>query len=242
MTVGPVQIIIFGFDRIDQFHGGILHELSAARGRGLIRLIDIFLAVKDESGQVKAKEMTGLTQEETVELRLRQRIGAFELNRVLGRDDEELLAEAVGRVVDRDLALLHRLEQGGPRLWWSPVDFIGEQDLSEDRALDQSERAGLGVKDIRADQVSRHQVGRELHSAEVESEGRRQAAREQGLADSGHALEQDVSRSQVACEYLLDGRPLAGNQRLDGCADASGDVAQLDAIQLLLVRHHFLRF
>jgi uncharacterized membrane protein len=67
MTVGPVQIIIFGFDRIDQFRGEILQELSALRGRGLIRLIDIFLAVKDESGQVKAKEMTGLTQEETVE-------------------------------------------------------------------------------------------------------------------------------------------------------------------------------
>src|SRR5512139_2416080 len=67
MTVGPVQIIIFGFDRIDQFHGEVLQELSTLRGRGLIRLIDIFLAVKDESGQVKAKEMTGLTEEESVE-------------------------------------------------------------------------------------------------------------------------------------------------------------------------------
>ena len=67
MTVGPVQVIIFGFDRIDQFHGQIIEELGKLRGRGLIRLIDIFLAVKDASGEVKATEMTGLTEEEAVE-------------------------------------------------------------------------------------------------------------------------------------------------------------------------------
>ena len=67
MTVGPVQVILFGFDRIDQFRGQIVEELGKLRGRGLIRLIDIFLAVKDASGEVKAKEMTGLTDEEAVE-------------------------------------------------------------------------------------------------------------------------------------------------------------------------------
>lgn len=67
MTVGPVQVIIFGFDRIDQFHGEVLEELSKLRGRGLIRLIDIFLAAKTQSGEVVAREMTGLTAEESVE-------------------------------------------------------------------------------------------------------------------------------------------------------------------------------
>ena len=67
MTVGPVQVILFGFDRIDQFRGQIVEELGKLRGRGLIRLIDIFLAVKDASGEVKATEMTGLTEEEAVE-------------------------------------------------------------------------------------------------------------------------------------------------------------------------------
>ena len=46
MTIGPVQVIIFGFDRTDQFKGEVLEELSNLRGRGLIRLIDLFLAVK----------------------------------------------------------------------------------------------------------------------------------------------------------------------------------------------------
>ena len=95
MTVGPVQIIMFGFDRIDQFHGEILHELSAARGRGLIRLIDIFLAVKDESGQVKAKEMTGLTEEETVEFGnvVSKLLGTPELEK------EDVNAEAIERTL-----------------------------------------------------------------------------------------------------------------------------------------------
>ena len=28
MTVGPIQVIFFGFDRIDQFHGEVLQNLS----------------------------------------------------------------------------------------------------------------------------------------------------------------------------------------------------------------------
>jgi hypothetical protein len=67
MTVGPVQVIIFGFDRIDQFRGEVLEELANLRGRGLIRLIDLFLAIKDTSGEVVAAEMNDLTEEESVE-------------------------------------------------------------------------------------------------------------------------------------------------------------------------------
>ena len=51
MTVGPVQVIVFGFDRTDQFRGEVLEELANLRGRGLIRLIDLFLAIKDASGE-----------------------------------------------------------------------------------------------------------------------------------------------------------------------------------------------
>ena len=67
MTVGPIQVLIFGFDRIDQFHGEVLTELTNLRGRGLIRLIDIFLAIKNEAGEVKAKTLNALTAEESVE-------------------------------------------------------------------------------------------------------------------------------------------------------------------------------
>lgn len=67
MTVGPVQVIIFGFDRTDQFRGQVLDELTSLRGRGLIRLLDLFLAFKTPSGEIAAVEMNDLTAEESVE-------------------------------------------------------------------------------------------------------------------------------------------------------------------------------
>ena len=48
---------------------------------------------------------------EAVELGLGQRVGALVLDRVLRRHDHEGRRELVGDAVDRDLALLHALEQ-----------------------------------------------------------------------------------------------------------------------------------
>ena len=65
-------------------------------------------------------------KEEPVELRLRQRKGAFELDRVLGRDDQERVRQRVRGLVDGDLALLHRLEQRRLRPRSGAVDLVDE--------------------------------------------------------------------------------------------------------------------
>ncbi len=67
MTIGPVQVILFGFDRTDQFRGEVLEELASLRGRGMIRLIDLFVALKDASGEIIAVELNDLTEQESVE-------------------------------------------------------------------------------------------------------------------------------------------------------------------------------
>lgn len=67
MAVGPIQVVLFGFDRIDQFKGEILRELLKLRGRGVIRLIDAFVAIKRESGEIEAVEMSDLTDTEKAE-------------------------------------------------------------------------------------------------------------------------------------------------------------------------------
>lgn len=67
MKVGPVQIIVFGFDRTDQFRGEVLAELMTLRGRGLIRLIDLFVAMKKPNGDIEAMETKDLTEEESAE-------------------------------------------------------------------------------------------------------------------------------------------------------------------------------
>lgn len=74
MTVGPIQVIVFGFDRSDQFRGEVLAELVRLRGRGLIRLIDLFLAIKEADGSITAAELNDLNQQE-----------AAEFGRVLGK-------------------------------------------------------------------------------------------------------------------------------------------------------------
>jgi len=64
MDVGPIQVIVFGFDTTDKMRGQILQELTRLRTRGLIRVIDILLAKKEPSGEIRALEMEGLTPAE----------------------------------------------------------------------------------------------------------------------------------------------------------------------------------
>jgi uncharacterized membrane protein len=95
MTVGPVQIIVFGFERTDQFRGEVLEELINLRGRGLIRLIDLFLAVKDLNGEIVAAEVNDLTEEESIEF-------GYVISKLLGISDldvPKVTADAVERML-----------------------------------------------------------------------------------------------------------------------------------------------
>jgi uncharacterized membrane protein len=95
MTVGPVQVIVFGFERTDQFRGEVLEELALLRGRGLIRLIDLFVALKGPDGAIEAAEFSNLTEEESVEF---GRVAG----KLLGVSDisaGEVAAEAVERTL-----------------------------------------------------------------------------------------------------------------------------------------------
>jgi hypothetical protein len=67
MTVGPIQVLVVGFDRTDQFRGEVIDELANLRGRGLLRLIDLMLAVKDPDGNITQVEMSDLSEEERAE-------------------------------------------------------------------------------------------------------------------------------------------------------------------------------
>ena len=73
-------------------------------------------------------------EEEAIELRLGQRKRSGEVLRVLRRDDEERLRQRDRLPVERDLPLVHRLEQRGLRARARAVDFVGEEDVREDRA------------------------------------------------------------------------------------------------------------
>ncbi len=67
MAIGPIQVIVFGFDRTDQFSGEVLQELARLRSRGMIRVIDVYLALKDAAGKLSHVEMTWLQEQEKIE-------------------------------------------------------------------------------------------------------------------------------------------------------------------------------
>jgi uncharacterized membrane protein len=67
MAVGPIQVVVFGFDRTDQFRGEVLDELASLRGRGLIRLIDLYVALKSPQGDIVAAETSDLSADESAE-------------------------------------------------------------------------------------------------------------------------------------------------------------------------------
>ena len=140
-------------------------------------------------------------EEEAIELRFRQRIRAFHLERILRGEDQERLLELVGGLADRHADVLHRLEQRRLRLRRRAVDFVGEHDVGEDRTgLELEERAAVRVllHDVGADDVGRHQVRRELDARELQVQDVGQRVHEARLADAGNALEQHVPAGEQA--------------------------------------------
>ena len=89
-------------------------------------------------------------EDEPVELRLGERVGAFVLDRVLGREHEERRPEGPCLPVHRDLPFLHRLEEGRLCLRRGAVDLVCEEEAGEDRARAELELARPLVVDRRA--------------------------------------------------------------------------------------------
>ena len=133
-------------------------------------------------------------------------IGALHLERVLGREDEERRLERVAVAGDRDLVLLHRLEQRRLGLGRRAVDLVGEHEVGEDRARLEPEDAGAALldEDVGAGDVGGHQVGRELDPVERAVDDVGDRAHEQRLAEAGHALEEDVAVREQPDERVPD--------------------------------------
>ena len=147
--------------------GGVEHDLALGLAVGIV---DVDL------------------HQEAVELRLRQRIGAFLLDRVLGREHVEGARHVVAVAGDGDVVLLHRLQQRRLGARARAVDLVGHQQLAEDRPGDEAEAAlaaGALLQHLAADDVGRHQVGGELDAARVEPEHDPHGLDQLGLGEAG---------------------------------------------------------
>jgi uncharacterized membrane protein len=64
---GPVQVLVVGFEGTT-FTGEILPELQRLRDADLVRVVDMVVVAKDESGEILSVQMSDLSEDETAEL------------------------------------------------------------------------------------------------------------------------------------------------------------------------------
>ena len=67
MTIGPVQLIVVGFDNSD-FHAEIADELQRLRDNNAVRVIDGLAVHKDDDGNIEVARLSNLTADEAIEV------------------------------------------------------------------------------------------------------------------------------------------------------------------------------
>ena len=67
MAIGPVQLLVLGFDH-PNFTGEIKAELEKLRASDTIRVIDALAVYKDAEGEIEVEHLSNLTRDEAIEL------------------------------------------------------------------------------------------------------------------------------------------------------------------------------
>ncbi len=91
MAIGPVQLIVLGFNHPD-FHGEVIAELERLRENDTVRVIDALAVYKDAEGEIEVEHLSNLTQEEAIELG--SKVGALIGLGIAGEEGAEEGAEA----------------------------------------------------------------------------------------------------------------------------------------------------
>ncbi|MFZ0976553.1 MAG: hypothetical protein WAN22_30305 [Solirubrobacteraceae bacterium] len=67
MAIGPVQLIVVGFNH-PEFHGEIIAELERLHDEETVRVIDALAVHKDADGAIEVQHLSNLTKEEAIEV------------------------------------------------------------------------------------------------------------------------------------------------------------------------------
>ena len=67
MAIGPVQLIVIGFNHPD-FHGQVIEELEKLRETDTVRVIDALAVYKDAAGEMEVMHLSNLSKQEAQEL------------------------------------------------------------------------------------------------------------------------------------------------------------------------------
>ena len=67
MAIGPVQLIVLGFEH-PEFHGEIIAELERLKESDTVRVIDALAVHKDADGEIEVAHLSNLSNDEAIEL------------------------------------------------------------------------------------------------------------------------------------------------------------------------------
>jgi uncharacterized membrane protein len=67
MAIGPVQLIVLGFEH-PEFHGEIIAELERLKESDTVRVIDALAVHKDAEGEIEVLHLSNLSKDEAIEL------------------------------------------------------------------------------------------------------------------------------------------------------------------------------
>jgi uncharacterized membrane protein len=91
MAIGPVQLIVLGFNH-PNFHGEVIAELERLHENGMVKVIDSLAVYKDADGELEVEHLSNLTEEEAIEVG--SKIGALVGLGIAGEEGMEAGAEA----------------------------------------------------------------------------------------------------------------------------------------------------
>ena len=116
MAIGPVQLLVIGFDQPD-FQGDIMAELDRLKESDVVRVIDGIAVHKDKNGEVKVIERSDLSDEENAEF------GAY-VGALIGLGAGGLEGAELGAAAGANVAS-ERDDSGSDEVW-DVVDEIPE--------------------------------------------------------------------------------------------------------------------
>src|SRR5207248_10325522 len=94
-------------------------------------------------------------------------------------------------------------------------DFVGEEQVREDRTERGLEITGALVVDPRADEVGGHEVGGELDALELTADRLRDGLHGERLREAGHAFHEEMPAREKRDEDALEQMVLADDDLLD---------------------------
>ena len=153
------------------------------------------------------------SHQKAVQLRFRQWKSADLISGILGGDDEKGLRQLAGLAFDGHLPFLHRFQQGALGLGRGAVDFVGQDQLGENRTGMEDEGLTLAFIHRRAQDVRRQQVAGELDALILQTQAASQGVSQSGFAHSGQVLDQQMTACQQTSHGQANGSLLTEDDR-----------------------------